>query len=79
VLLDGLMLAARKRTLLDKGVLFDRRLAFHYYDLDFCRSATRAGLRLGTWPISVTHRSVGAVGSPAWIEAGNVYFGKWGD
>ena len=47
-LLDGVFLAAKRQTLLAAGVRFDPRFAFHFYDLDFCRSATTAGLRLGT-------------------------------
>ena len=78
-LLDGLMIAARTSRLLDKDVRFDPRFMFHYYDLDFCRTATSAGLRIGTWPISVTHRSPGLFGSPEWLGASEVYFEKWGD
>jgi hypothetical protein len=78
-LLDGVLLAARKHRLLGAPVHFDPRFAFHFYDLDFCRTATAAGLSLGTCPISVTHRSGGAYGSPEWLAAGEAYFAKWGD
>lgn len=79
VLLDGLMIAAKKSRLKSTGVRFDERFQFHFYDLDFCRSATTAGLRIGTWPISVTHRSRGIVGGADWLAASAVYFEKWGD
>jgi GT2 family glycosyltransferase len=78
-LLDGLFLAARKSTLREAGVRFDERFKFHFYDLDFCRTARNAGLRLGTWPIAVTHESGGQFGTPAWWEARTQYFEKWGD
>jgi GT2 family glycosyltransferase len=78
-LLDGVFLAARKSKLREAGVRFDERFTFHFYDLDFCRTARNAGLRLGTWPIAVTHESGGLFGSPAWQEAKAVYFDKWGD
>ena len=78
-LLDGVFLAARKSKLREAGVRFDERFKFHFYDMDFCRTARNAGLRLGTWPIAVTHASVGAFGSPSWHEAKAVYFDKWGD
>jgi hypothetical protein len=79
-LLDGVLLAARARTLRRAGVRFDPRFRFDFYDLDFCRQCERAGLRMGTWPIAVTHESVGpGVGKAPWIEARRAYFAKWGD
>jgi len=77
--LDGVFIAARRDALLKNGVRFDRRFGFHFYDLDFCRTARSKGLRLGTWPISMTHRSTGTPNSPAWREARDAYFAKWGD
>lgn len=67
-LLDGVFLAIRKQTLLDTGVRFDPRFRFHCYDSDFCYSARRAGLRLGTWPIALTHGSPGSFGQ-GWVAA----------
>lgn len=78
-LLDGVFLAARLRTLLDRSVRFDPVFDFHFYDLDFCRSARQAGLRLGTWPICLTHQSGGSFESPAWLKAHAKYVRKWGD
>lgn len=79
VLLDGLFIAARCETLLDRGVRFDERFMFHFYDMDLCRSAEAAGLQAGTWPIAVTHGSYGEFGSPAWDAGRDAYLGKWGD
>ncbi len=78
-LLDGVFLAARKSQLRQSGVRFDERFDFHFYDLDFCRTARAAGLKLGTWPVAMTHQSVGVFGSESWIAARKVYFDKWGD
>ena len=79
-LLDGVFLAARAGRLQHSGVRFDPRLAFHHYDLDFCRSASAAGLRIGTWPIALTHASRGeSVHSPAWAESVEIYLRKWGE
>lgn len=78
-LLDGVFLAARTAALRDKQVRFDPRFDFHFYDLDFCRSARQRGLRLGTWPICLTHQSGGAFGSPQWTEKYYAYLNKWGD
>ena len=79
-LLDGVFLAARAGALKERGVRFDPRFAFHFYDLDFCRSCERAGLRMGTWPIAITHQSPGGgYGSPSWSAAYAEYVKKWGD
>lgn len=58
---------------------FDERFMFDFYDLDFCRSVERAGLRMGTWPIAITHTSVGQSGSPAWRGSLQTYREKWVD
>ena len=76
-LLDGVLLAARKSRLQDSSVLFDPAFDFHFYDLDFCRTAREKGLRLGTWHISITHNSGGSCGSPAWTVKRDEYRRKW--
>jgi GT2 family glycosyltransferase len=78
-LLDGVFLAARRSALLEHGVLFDPRFKFHFYDLDFCRTARARGLRVGTWPIAITHQSVGAFGTPDWQATYAAYLEKWQD
>jgi GT2 family glycosyltransferase len=78
-LLDGVLLAARRDVLLDHDVSFDERFGFHFYDLDFCRSARAAGLRLTTWPIAITHQSRGHAGSDDWLSNRDAYLAKWGD
>lgn len=76
-LMDGLFLATKKSTLKSKNVLFDPTFGFHFYDLDFCRTAKQNGLRMGTWPISLCHQSPGAYG-PDWHEKYRLYINKWG-
>jgi hypothetical protein len=76
-LLDGVLLAAPCDVLLEKQVCFDDRFPFHFYDMDFCRTAEARGLRLGTWPIAITHVSGGGFNTPAWKEARDRYFEKW--
>jgi GT2 family glycosyltransferase len=78
-LLDGVFIAAKKSILVSKGVKFDPRFDFHFYDLDFCRSARACGLRLGTWSICLTHQSGGAYGSKQWTESYHAYMEKWHD
>ncbi len=78
-LLDGVLLAARIDTLLRHDCRFDARFRFHFYDLDFCRTARARQLRLGTWPIGVTHQSGGAFGTDAWWQGYRDYLAKWRD
>ena len=79
-LLDGVFLAARRRALRESKALFDPQFDFHFYDMDFCRTAKSKGLRLGTWPICLTHQSVGvAFGGPSWVERRTLYRRKWSD
>ncbi len=77
-LLDGVFLAARKSVLAEHGLQFDPRFSFHFYDLDFCRAARQKGLKLGTWPICMTHESHGAFTTPEWLSAYRIYVDKWG-
>jgi GT2 family glycosyltransferase len=76
-LLDGVFLAARKSSLADKAVRFDPRFDFHFYDLDFCRSARDQDLKLGTWPVALTHQSQGIFTTRHWLEKCRLYLDKW--
>ncbi|MFK7965626.1 MAG: hypothetical protein AB8C46_16820 [Burkholderiaceae bacterium] len=76
-LLDGIMLAANVQTLIDHDCRFDPTFKFHFYDLDFCRTARDRQLRLGTWPLSVTHQSGGAFGTEGWWHGYQNYLAKW--
>jgi hypothetical protein len=78
-LLDGVLLAARKSKLKAADVTFDPVFKFHFYDLDFCRTARHSELRLGTWNIAVTHTSEGSFGSEEWKNMYANYLRKWGD
>ena len=76
-LMDGLFLAVRSSVVHRSRLFFDEQFDFHFYDLDFCRSAKRLGLSLGTWPISLTHQSGGAFASDSWRTSYAHYLDKW--
>lgn len=76
-LLDGLFIAVRNDVAKRSAVRFDERFNFHFYDIDFCRSARQAGLSIGTWPIALTHQSTGAFDSPGWRDGLTRYRAKW--
>ncbi len=77
-LIDGVFMAARVDRLRQHGVRFDPALGFHFYDLDFCRAARRAGLSVGVWPIAITHASGGAsIHSAQWQQSCALYLAKY--
>jgi len=76
-LLDGILLAARSTTLKKSGIRFDEQFPFHFYDLDWCRQAEQAGLRMGTIPLSVVHQGESNANTPEWRAAYARYLAKW--
>jgi GT2 family glycosyltransferase len=76
-LLDGVFLATRRSKLNASNVYFDPAFKFHFYDLDFCRTARQNNLRLGSWPIAITHESGGSFGSLEWKNMYATYLQKW--
>ncbi len=78
-LLDGVMFAVRSETLHTKELRFDERFDFHFYDLDFCRQAERAGISMGTCAVSLIHESKGNFGGEGWRRGYERYLTKWGE
>jgi GT2 family glycosyltransferase len=79
-LLDGVLLAAKRDVLRSSAVRFDERFDFHFYDMDFCRTARAAGLVLGCCAVAITHGSVGpGLGKPDWRRNYRKYLQKWGE
>ena len=78
-LLDGVMLAVKSETLHAKALRFDEQFDFHFYDLDFCRQAERAGISMGTCAVSLIHESKGNFGGEGWRWGYERYLEKWGD
>lgn len=76
-LIDGLFMAVSCNTLLDRNIRFDEQFEFHFYDLDFCRTCEIAGLKIGTWPIALTHASGGNYKTEFWKNAYAKYLKKW--
>lgn len=77
-LLDGLLLAAKSETLINHRLRFDEQFKFHFYDLDFCRTAEQLNLKMGTIPLSLIHESSGNFGNANWHDSYKSYIKKWG-
>lgn len=78
-ILDGVFIAVRRDILIKSKVKFDEIFDFHFYDMDFCRSARVKNLSLGTWPIKIIHQSSGAFGGGDWLRNYKKYIEKWGE
>ena len=79
-LLDGLLLAARSQTLIKSNCWFDERFDFHYYDLDFCRTAEIRNLSCGTIGLFLVHgkaEGTGDYSKPIVFENYKKYIDKW--
>ncbi len=80
LLIDGLFMAVKTKTLLDKGIKFDESnpARFHFYDLDFCLQCNKAGLKIGVWPIWCIHKSPGLREySPEFLKGQEWFINKW--
>jgi hypothetical protein len=78
-LLDGVLLAAKRKTFTTTGIRFDPQFRFHLYDMDICRQFEAKNLRMGTIALSIIHESGGAFGTPTWRENYEKYLAKWGE
>lgn len=59
LIMDGLFLAVNLRRVLELGWKFNENYDFHHYDISSCLDANKLKLRMGTYPIYVTHMSPG--------------------
>jgi GT2 family glycosyltransferase len=75
VVLDGMLMAVAANRIGD--IRFDERFEFHFYDLDFCLSAHRAGLKLITTNLYTSHASKGDFGGPTFQKTQAIFREKW--
>ena len=78
-LMDGVLLAMKKKTLTQNGVKFDEQFKFHFYDMDICRQFEEKNVSMGAAPLGIIHASGGAFGGPEWREGYETYLEKWRD
>lgn len=76
-LLDGVLLAMKKKTLTQSGVRFDEQFKFHFYDMDICRQFEAKNISMGTVPLGIIHASGGAFGGEEWRAGYQTYLEKW--
>jgi hypothetical protein len=76
-LLDGVLLATKRKAFGKNKLRFDEAFDFHFYDLDFCRQAEASRLTMGTIPLGIMHEGTGRCGSPPWQANYERYLKKW--
>lgn len=59
LVLDGLFLAVNLKRALEVGWKFNENYNYHHYDISSCLDANKKSLKMGTYPIHVTHASPG--------------------
>lgn len=70
LILDGLFIAVKVSKLLETNTKFDENFDFHHYDISFCLRANANKLKMGVYPIKVTHYGLGdSMISQAWQES----------
>jgi len=79
LILDGLFLSIELETIIKNDLSFDENISnFHFYDIDFCLSAHKNKVTMGTIPIWVTHNSVGDwTKSEDWKAGAEKFIKKW--
>lgn len=74
LLLDGLFIAVNTQKLLDSKTFFDENFIFHHYDISFCLKANKNKLKMGVYPIKVTHFGMGdSMLSEEWRASANTF------
>lgn len=70
LILDGLFIAVKVDKLLDTQTFFDESFDFHHYDISFCIRANANRLKMGVYPIKVTHFGLGdSMNSESWQQS----------
>ena len=76
--LEPSFIAVVAKDLFSAEINFDPNMGQSFFALDFCKSAAKAGLSVGTWPIDISDSC--ALKSPlAGVENWSDYFVKYGD
>jgi hypothetical protein len=74
LVLDGLFIAVNVGKLLDTGTRFDENFDFHHYDITFCLNANKNKLKMGVYPIKVTHFGLGdSMMSEEWNKSNQLF------
>ena len=75
--IDGCFIAIMKSAL-DKGLRFNEKFNFDFYDIALCMDSYKLGLKVGVEPILITHKSVGqGFLKPSFLEAQKLFISEY--
>jgi hypothetical protein len=70
LIIDGLFIAVSVKKLLETNTRFDENFDFHHYDITFCLNANKNKVKIGVYPIKVTHFGLGdSMNTQEWLNS----------
>lgn len=74
LIIDGLFMGVNVNRLLETNTKFDDSFDFHHYDLSFCLRANTNKLKIGVFPLKVTHFGLGdSMYSEEWKKSDKIF------
>ena len=79
LVIDGLFMAVNLKNVLQAGWKFNESFKFHHYDLSSCLDANKLKLKIGTYPIHVTHASPGLrdINDKTFQESQQIFYNQY--
>lgn len=79
LIVDGLFMAVNLKNVLEAGWKFNESFKFHHYDMSSCLDANKMKLKIGTFPIHVTHASPGLrdINDKNFQQSQNIFYDKY--
>jgi hypothetical protein len=80
LILDGVFIATDVHKLLETNTKFDENFDFHHYDITFCLKANQNKLKMGVYPIKITHFGLGdSMNSESWKQSSEKFKNLYGN
>jgi GT2 family glycosyltransferase len=78
--IDGLFMAVNAEKIKLNNIKFDEKFKFDFYDMDFCLTCHKAGLKTGIAPIFIVHESHGeGILKDSYLETQKMFLERWKD
>jgi hypothetical protein len=78
LVIDGLFIGVNVERLLETNTRFDESFDFHHYDISFCLQSNENKLKIGVFPLKVTHFGLGdSMLSEQWKKSDIIFKQKY--
>jgi hypothetical protein len=78
LVIDGLFIGVNVDKCLATNTFFDESFSFHHYDISFCLNANKNKLKIGVFPLKVTHFGLGdSMMTKEWQDSSNIFKQKY--